>query len=105
MAKSADTSQLAGLHKKFADYLESLVDEATATDEDGNPIGLPLDAATLGNIRGFLKDNDITADPVERDNLAELRRKYSRAASGASPEVKKALAEAQDDLAQGGMLQ
>lgn len=35
---------------------------------------LPTDAATLGAAIKFLKDNNTTADPADKDDLEEMRR-------------------------------
>lgn len=42
---------------------------------------IPTDAATLGVIVKLLKDNAITADPADSDDLSELRAKLSAAAA------------------------
>lgn len=36
---------------------------------------IPTDAATLGVIAKLLKDNNVTADPADADDLANLRAK------------------------------
>lgn len=100
MSKAASRDRLAELHRRYAEYLHDLLDEAQEVDEDGKPIGMPLDAATLGNIRTFLKDNDVTCDPAGSDDLAALREKLSRNANlkGAGTIV----AGAKEDLDQPG---
>lgn len=72
MAKAA-SRRLGELHGLFAEYLRKILEEAAGEGEDA----LPLDAATMGVIRTFLKDNDITADPSNADDLAELRARLS----------------------------
>lgn len=47
--------------------------------------GIPTDAATYGVIKGFLKDNEITADLADGDALDKLREKF--AAQRASAKV------------------
>lgn len=42
--------------------------------------GLPTDAATLSGAAKFLKDNAITADPADQDDLAALRESLKRQA-------------------------
>ena len=42
---------------------------------------LPTDAATLSAAIKLLKDNAVTADPAEADDLEELRKKLTRRAS------------------------
>lgn len=41
---------------------------------------IPTDAATLSGAVKFLKDNAITADPADQDDLAELRDKLKEQA-------------------------
>lgn len=95
MSKPASAAIMARLHAKLAEYLTDILSEAI-DDEDG----LPLDAASMGVIRGFLKDNDITSDPAERDDLDDLRRRLSKSSqSGAvNTSVLNALKAAQDDM-------
>lgn len=38
--------------------------------------GIPTDAATLGAISKFLKDNEVTADPADNTELAELKEQF-----------------------------
>lgn len=71
--KPASQGTLAALHRKFAEYLNGVLEEAMESED-----GLPLDAATMGCISKFLKDNEITCEPEQRDDLEELRKKYSR---------------------------
>lgn len=83
MSKAAPRSRLADLHAMFADYLTQTLKEAMEPpkyDEEGNMIGggIPLDAATMGVVRTFLKDNEITCEPEDIGTLDELREKYSR---------------------------
>lgn len=42
--------------------------------------GVPTDAATLGAAIKFLKDNAITADPADADELHALRERLKQAA-------------------------
>lgn len=42
---------------------------------------IPTDAATLGAISKFLKDNDVTADPASDDKLGALQEKFKNAVS------------------------
>jgi len=41
---------------------------------------IPTDAATLGVIAKLLKDNSITADPADADDLSKLRAKLTEQA-------------------------
>lgn len=38
--------------------------------------GIPTDAATLGAISKFLKDNEVTADPADNTELADLKKQF-----------------------------
>lgn len=70
MTTAATRQRLELLHKLLADsFIERL--EADAKD------GIPTDAATLGAISKFLKDNEVTADPADSDELANLKRQFS----------------------------
>lgn len=42
---------------------------------------IPTDAATLAGAVKFLKDNAVTADPADQDDLSELREKLSQQAA------------------------
>jgi len=77
MSKPASKQVLAGLHRKFAEYLEHILDESMRTPEHEDDMVLPLDAATMGCISRFLKDNEITAEPESDFDLEALREKYS----------------------------
>ena len=37
---------------------------------------IPTDAATLGAISKFLKDNEVTADPADNTELADLKQQF-----------------------------
>lgn len=68
MAQAASNDALKALHAKVA---ESLTNRIVQDMEDD----VPTDAATLGAAIKFLKDNNISADPAEASDLAELREK------------------------------
>ena len=71
---SASIKELQTLHKlltkSFTDRLNQDLAEC-----------LPTDAATLGAISKFLKDNAVTADPADSDDLDRLRSQLTEAAS------------------------
>lgn len=73
--KPASISALNSLHSKFAKYLETVLDEATEGAAENR---IPLDAATMGCISKFLKDNNISAEPADKATLESLREKFSR---------------------------
>lgn len=78
MSKPAAYGKMAGLHAKLADVMEEMLDDALRSD------GLPLDAASIGTISKFLKDNEITCDPADKEDMQALREKFSRARAGGS---------------------
>lgn len=66
MASSREIME--GLHVKVANSLTKRIDD----DMNDN---IPTDAATLSAAIKFLKDNDITSDPANKDDLKDLRDK------------------------------
>lgn len=71
MSTAASTQALAELHKLIA---ETLTKRITEDMRDG----IPTDAATLSSAIKFLKDNAITADPADADDLSALRDKLKQ---------------------------
>lgn len=59
---------------------------------------IPTDAATLSGAVKFLKDNAVTADPAETDDLAELRDKLKEQAEFRRKKAGAHLALAASDL-------
>jgi len=71
MAKQAATlGELQELHRLIAQSLNQRISQ----DIDDN---IPTDAATLGAAIKFLKDNAVTADPADSDDLSKLRDKLA----------------------------
>lgn len=68
MAKAASLADLQDLHSLIARSLNQRISQDM---EDG----LPTDAATLGAAIKFLKDNNVSADPADADDLSALRDK------------------------------
>ena len=66
MAKAASLADLQDLHSLIARSLNQRISQDM---EDG----LPTDAATLGAAIKFLKDNNVSADPADADDLSALR--------------------------------
>jgi hypothetical protein len=60
---------------------------------------IPTDAATLSGAVKFLKDNAVTADPAETDDLAELRDKLKEQAETRRKKAGAHLALAAGDMA------
>lgn len=73
MAKAASLADLQELHSLIA---RSLNQRITQDMEDD----LPTDAATLGAAIKFLKDNNVSADPADADDLSALRDKLKQQA-------------------------
>ena len=73
MANAASLADLQELHSLIA---RSLNQRITQDMEEG----LPTDAATLGAAIKFLKDNNVSADPADADDLSELRDKLKQQA-------------------------
>ena len=73
MAKAASLADLQALHSLVARALNQRI---TQDMEDG----LPTDAATLGAAIKFLKDNNVSADPADADDLSALRDKLRQQA-------------------------
>ncbi|HVH93227.1 MAG TPA: hypothetical protein VM783_17820 [Candidatus Acidoferrum sp.] len=71
MSKAASVGDLQDLHSIVA---RSLSETIRLNMQDG----LPTDAATLGAAIKFLKDNSISADPADSDDLSELRDRLAK---------------------------
>ena len=66
--KAASLGRLQELHALLTDAYTDIL-ERNAEDE------IPTDAATLSSIAKFLKDNNVSADPADADDLKDLRQK------------------------------
>jgi hypothetical protein len=60
--------------------------------------GIPTDAATLGAITKFLKDNEVTADPADADDLSSLREKLKAQSAARKQKVGNVIQLASTDL-------
>lgn len=69
-------STMAELNALHVLVTESFKTRITQDLEDN----IPTDAATLGAAIKFLKDNAVSADPADADDLADLRKKLTLAA-------------------------
>lgn len=63
---AASRKELEELHRMIA---ASFTQRIKQDNEDG----IPTDAATLSSAVKFLKDNNVSADPAEQDDLNELQ--------------------------------
>lgn len=91
MAKASTVGELNELHALIAKSLKQRIEQ----DIDDN---IPTDAATLGAAIKFLKDNNVTADPADADDLSELREKLKEQASKRRKSVGNVVALASADL-------
>ena len=73
MAKAASLADLQDLHSLIARSLNQRISQDMKD-------GLPTDAATLGAAIKFLKDNNVSADPADADDLSALRDKLKQQA-------------------------
>ena len=73
MAKAASLADLQDLHSLIARSLNQRISQDMEE-------GLPTDAATLGAAIKFLKDNNVSADPADADDLSALRDKLKQQA-------------------------
>lgn len=73
MAKAASLAELQDLHSLIARSLNKRIQQDMEDD-------LPTDAATLGAAIKFLKDNNVSADPADADDLTALRDKLKQQA-------------------------
>ena len=53
-----------------------LADSFVTRLEEDKKDAIPTDAATLGAISKFLKDNEVTADPADNTELADLKQQF-----------------------------
>lgn len=75
MAKKAGSMQeLNELHRLITKSFTQIIGKDLEDD-------VPTDAATLGAAIKFLKDNSVTADPADAEDLNELREKFKEAAA------------------------
>lgn len=90
---AATVSQLNALHELIAKSLSLRISQDIADD-------IPTDAATLGAAIKFLKDNNVTADPADADDLSELRDKLKEQSAARRRKVGNVVALASADLDQ-----
>ena len=69
MSKPASIARLGELHVKVT---EAFIRRLDADAQDA----IFTDAATLGAVTKFLKDNSVSADPADQDDLKELREQF-----------------------------
>lgn len=92
MANGASTlGELNELHRLVARSLKNRIE----LDMEDN---IPTDAATLGAAIKFLKDNAVTADPADSDDLSALRDKLKEQAALRKSRASNVVALATNDL-------
>lgn len=91
MAKASSVAELSELHKLITKSLTQRIEQ----DIEDN---IPTDAATLGAAIKFLKDNAVTADPADQDDLSALRDKLKEQADSRRKKVGNVIALAHSDL-------
>lgn len=91
MAKAASLGELQELHRLVARSLNQRI----ALDMEDN---IPTDAATLGAAIKFLKDNAVSADPADADDLTDLRNKLKEQAAARRAKGKNIVALVEDDM-------
>lgn len=91
MAKTATLGELNELHRLV---VESITQRIKLDMEDN----IPTDAATLGAAIKLLKDNAVTADPADADDLSNLRDKLKEQAAARRAKGKAVVELVQDDL-------
>ena len=91
MAEGASTEDLKRLQGLVVQQLADTLERDAADN-------IPTDAATLGVIVKLLKDNAITSDPADADDLNELRDKLAEQAAQRRQNRGNIVALAQTDL-------
>lgn len=90
MAASSKT-ELEELHRLITQSYKTRI-EMDLRDE------IPTDAATLSGAAKFLKDNEITADPADKEDLAALQKQLKAAAEARRIKNGKLLSAVENDL-------
>lgn len=90
---AATLKELQELHKLLA---KSLTKRITQDMDDD----IPTDAATLGAAITFLKNNSVTADPADSEDLDDLRRTLTDQAKQRKAKVAGLLSKAAEDIMQ-----
>lgn len=91
--RAATLGELQELHRLIAKSLNQRIEQ----DIEDN---IPTDAATLGAAIKFLKDNNVTADPADADDLSQLRDKLKEQSAQRRRKVGNVVALATADLEQ-----
>lgn len=95
MSKTSSQAELAELHRLITRSFKERI-ELDLEDK------IPTDAATLGAAIKFLKDNAVTADPADADDLSTLRDTLKTAAEERRARTGKLLALVKEDISDVG---
>lgn len=88
---AATLKELQELHRLLAKSLTNRISQDMEDD-------VPTDAATLGAAIKFLKDNNVSADPADKDDLKGLQEELANAARERKRRGSNVLTLARDDL-------
>lgn len=91
MAKATTMQELNELHRLVTQSYKTRIEQDLKDD-------IPTDAATLSGAVKFLKDNAVTADPADQDDLSELREKLKEQAGKRRAKVGNVIALAASDM-------
>ncbi len=89
--KPASLGELQELHRKVAESLKTRIEQDLSDN-------IPTDAATLGAAIKFLKDNNVTADPADADDLHALRDKLTEQSKARRERAKNVMRLVQEDM-------
>lgn len=93
---AAKREMMGRLHESLA---QMMLDELEwYQSEDTNPDRIPMPAADKGAIAKFLKDNDVTCDPMEGGQIEELRRAFEEKRAARTPTLDKLLQSSEEDI-------
>lgn len=90
---AAGTDKLGELHALLADIM---ITELTWYREQDPPI--PVPASDKAAVAKFLKDNNVTSDPVDDDAIQALRKEFLEQSKTRISEATQAAGLAQEDL-------
>jgi hypothetical protein len=93
MTKAATTAALQDLHRMVAQSITARIKQDMEDD-------LPTDAATLGVAIKFLKDNNVSADPADKEDLTAMREALTKQVSERKKRGSNVIEMAQADLKQ-----
>lgn len=80
---AASLESLKRIHAKLAEAIEDEIDFVQSAKDNAESVPIKLEASFINAVSKFLKDNEITADVKDGDDLAALKRKMIELKSGA----------------------